>query len=129
MIKAIPFVPTGYHRVTDSTPHPWYLYSQCNHWLQPFWVNCLVRCNEGGRQALMTSNQHRFSFNDTLPADSNTLTIEEQPIHFGSNSREFAKQASQGTQSNDTKIFSFFVWLWHFISKSLLSTKKKDLMK
>ena len=127
VIDTIPFVPTGYHRVTDNTPHPWYLHSQCNHWFQPFWVNCLLRCKERGQQALVASNRHRFSFNDTRPGDSNTLTIEEQPIHLGSNSRKFAEQASQETQSNDPKIFSLFVWLWHAIFKSLLPTKKRTL--
>ena len=117
VIKAIPFVPTGYHRVTDSTPHPWYLHSQCNHWLQPFWVNCLGRC-KGGRQALMTSNRHRLSFNDTLPGNSNTLPIENQPIRCCDNARTFANQVSQGTQSNDDKPFSWFVWLWHFIFRN-----------
>ena len=117
VIKEIPCVLTGYHRVTDITPRPWYLHSQCNHWLQPFWVNCLARCKAGGRQALIASNQHRFSCNDTPPGNS---PIQEQRLCFFDNARKFALHILKGTLSYDKTRFSFLMWFWH----SFLNRKK-----
>ena len=58
IIEALPIVPTGYHRVTRSISNPWRLHAHCSHWLQPFWLMCLIHCKEAGRTALIMSNEY-----------------------------------------------------------------------
>lgn len=115
VIQRLPFVPTGYHRVTHITPQPWSLHPNCDHWIQAFWVNCLGRCKERGQQALVTSNRHRLSFNGTLPDGFRTLPIENQPINCGNDDMGFAQQVCQGTHAAGDTELSWYIRIWHFL--------------
>ena len=118
MIRKIPFVPTGYHCVTNITPRPWYLHPECNHWLQPFWVNCLGCCKERGQSHLIAINRHRIFNNDTLSDD--TTLIEGQRIPFGRDEIIFAQKVYIGTYfyrdgEEGKKMMSWYKWLWYSI--------------
>ena len=117
VIQSLPFVPTGYHRVTRITPQPWSLHPKCDHWIQAFWVNCLGRCKERGQQALVASNRHRLSFNGTLPDGFRTLPIEDQPILCGNDDSSFAQQVCQGTHAAGGTELSWYIRIWHFLKK------------
>ena len=81
IIEALPIVPTGYHRVTRNIPNLWRLHAHCSHWLQPFWLTCLMRYKEAGRAALIMSNEHRITNNNIDESkDTTSKPVEFQPI-------------------------------------------------
>lgn len=80
IIEDLPFVPTGYYRATRNIKNPWRLHAQCSHWLQPFWLVCLVRCKKIGQPALIITNRHRFTNNQSKDTINNP--IENQPIYL-----------------------------------------------
>ena len=122
-IESIPLVPTGYHRVTRNTPHPWRLHSRCNHWLQPFWYVCLTRCHETARAALVMSNKHRFSTCEAFNfSEFEKKPIECQPLICDT---VFSEDISNGTYliGGGRAVLSK---IWTYIRSLLPFLKKTD---
>ena len=77
VITAIPVVPTGYYRKTDSIINPLSL-PTCNDWLKIFWYQCLNKCHKKAQLVLVQQNKERFrSYVSSAIED---LPINEQPI-------------------------------------------------
>ena len=118
-IEALPVVPTGYHRVTRSIPNPWRLHAHCNHWLQPFWLACLMRCKEVGQAALIMSNEHRITNNEN--EDVISKPVEFQPIFLHNKPSGKEEKWYQIPNNNIRLSFWRFVLL---IAVTLLRRKK-----
>ena len=108
IIEALPIVPTGYHRMTRSIPNPWRLHAHCRHWLQPFWLMCLMRCKDVGRAALIMSNEHRI-INNNLDESKDTTSkpVEFQPI--------FLHDSPSGKEEKRYRIPFNNLSLWRFL--------------
>ena len=121
IIEELPVVPTGYHRVTRNTPHPWRLHVHCNHWLQPFWFTCLVRCREAARAGLIMSNIHRLSTIDLfIKEEVDALSIECQPLLLDHNPTTTEQNTYQigGGRVLIGKIWSFLQSIFSFLKHS-----------
>ena len=121
IVEELPVIPTGYHRVTRNTPHPWRLHVHCNHWLQPFWFTCLVRCREMARAGLIMSNTHRLSTIDLfIERELDTQPIECQPLLLDHNPTTTEENTYQigGRRVLIRKIWSFLQSILPFLKHS-----------
>ena len=114
VIAAIPVVPTGYHRKTDSIINPLSL-PTCNNWLKIFWYQCLNKCQKSVQLALVQQNKEQFrnyvsSANEDLPINERpiSLTPEEEECCYNAAGKQMS--VKEMLISLIKKIMEYFKW-------------------
>ena len=115
VIDALPVVPTGYHRKTDSIMNPFRL-PTCNDWLKIFWYQCLNKCQKKAQLVLVQQNKERFRSDVSANED---LPINERPISSTPEEGDYCYNAAGRRMSVKEMIISWIKKIMKYLQEKI----------